>query len=247
MSGIGTDPRNAMLPAIQPEPRTGRTRTVSRSCFAAIKRFLRRHPVTVTYVLILGGVTGWLYTVSNDVRDSVAQAASTNLHNLSTDPVVLLTSAVVVSGHSLVWPARVAVLLLLVEHLLGTVRAAAIFVAGHIGATLLVAGGLLIAIANNWEDDAVRTARDTGVSYAGMALAGGLAVALCRANSRINKVGFGLLVVLAVEVADPLLRDLDFTAVGHACALVLGMSCAWLTTRHLSRPRTEPMATGPFG
>src|ERR1700728_4490846 len=91
------------------------------------------------------------------------------------------------------------------------------FVTGHIGATLLVAAGLTAAIEFGWLPMSVSRASDVGVSYGAVAVLGALTAAIPQ-RWRPAWIGWWL----PVGIAAAALGD-DFTDVGHAVALVLGM------------------------
>src|SRR5271168_3225456 len=102
-------------------------------------------------------------------------------------------------------------------HNLAHGRLAIVFVTGHIGATLLVAIGLTAAIEFGWLPLSVSRASDVGVSYGALAVLGALTAAIPQ-RWRPAWIGWWL----PVGIAAAALGD-DFTDVGHAVALVLGM------------------------
>jgi len=100
------------------------------------------------------------------------------------------------------------------------------FVVGHIGATLLVALGLTASVELGWDSVDVTRATDVGMSYGASAVLGSLTAAIPR-RWRPAWIGWWLAVVVVVVVVGP-----DFTDVGHAVALVLGM----LASTRFGRP-----------
>jgi hypothetical protein len=100
----------------------------------------------------------------------------------------------------------------------GSGRLVTAFAVGHIGATLVVAAGLTTAVRLGWLPVSVSRATDVGMSYGAAAVLGALALAIAP-RWRPAWVGWWLAVAIAVAVMD----DGDFTEVGHAVALVLGM------------------------
>ena len=94
------------------------------------------------------------------------------------------------------------------------------FAAGHIGATLLVAVGLTAAVELGWMSSDVTRATDVGMSYGASAVLGALTAAIPR---RWRPAWAGWWIAVAVAVVG---IGRDFTDVGHAAALVLGMVVA---------------------
>ena len=92
------------------------------------------------------------------------------------------------------------------------------FAIGHVGATLLVAAGLAIALAVGVLSLKIVNATDVGVSYGAIAVFGTLTAAIPRSR-RAAWIGWWL----AVAFGSAALSGWDFTACGHATALVLGM------------------------
>ncbi len=202
--------------------------------------------VTAAYVVIVTCVTVALYVLGPLVQDRVISHVSTNLHNLSHGHVgTLLDSAFVVdAGPIYVWLPGLVCLLAVAELMWGSVRLVVAFVVGHVGATLLVAAGLTAAVELGCLPLSVSRATDVGMSYGAAALLGSLTTAIPR---RWRPTWFGwFLAVGAAMVA----VGRDFTDVGHAVALILGM----LVSTRFGRPaRWSPVrfamlgVAAPFG
>jgi hypothetical protein len=94
------------------------------------------------------------------------------------------------------------------------------FATGHIGATLLVAAGLTTAVEVGWLPLSVSRATDVGMSYGAAAVLGSLTAAI-PTRWRAAWIGWFVAVGVAVVVVGR-----DFTDVGHAVALALGMLMA---------------------
>ena len=94
------------------------------------------------------------------------------------------------------------------------------FAIGHIGATLLVAAGLPTAVELGWLPLSVSLATDVGMSYGAAAVLGSLTAAI-PPRWRPAWIGWSLAVGMAVVAVGR-----DFTDVGHAVALALGMLMA---------------------
>ena len=182
-------------------------------------RALARIRVTVAYAVILTGVTTALVALGPRVQDRVISHASTNLHNLSHGHLgTLFVSAFVIdAGPIYVWLPGLMCLLALAELMWRSGRLVVAFAAGHIGATLLVAVGLTAMVELGWLSTDVTRATDVGMSYGAAAVLGTLSAAIPR-RWRPEWIAWWLAVAVAVVVVGR-----DFTDVGHATALVLGM------------------------
>jgi hypothetical protein len=189
---------------------------------------LARIRVTVAYAVIVTSVTMALYALGPQVQDRVIRHVSTNLHNLSRGHLgTLLGSAFVIdAGPIYVWLPGLVCLLALAELMWRSARLVVAFATGHIGATLLVAVGLTAAVELGWLPLSVSRATDVGMSYGAAAVLGSLAAAI-PARWRPAWIGWFLAVGLVVVAVGR-----DFTDVGHAVALVLGM----LVSTRFGRP-----------
>jgi len=178
--------------------------------------------VTVSYAVILIGVTITLSVLGPTAADRVIRHASTNLHNLNHGHVgTLLGSAFVVdAGAPYLWLPGLVCLMGVAELLWRSARLVVAFAVGHIGATLLVAAGLAAAVKLAWLPVAITRAEDVGMSYGATAVLGTLTGAVPR-RWRSTWVGWWLAVGAAVVWLSG-----DFTDVGHAVALALGMVVA---------------------
>ena len=178
--------------------------------------------VTIAYALALAAVALTLPRLGPGAEDRVIRHASTNLHNLSRGHVgTLFGSAFVVdAGPILYWLPGLVCLLGLGELLWRSGRLLLAFVAGHVGATLLVAVGLTAAVSRGWLPRSVANATDVGMSYGATAVLGALTPAI-PPRWRLVWIGWWLAVALSVVGV-----GLDFTDVGHLLALVVGMVVA---------------------
>jgi hypothetical protein len=91
---------------------------------------------------------------------------------------------------------------------------------GHVGATLIVAGGLAAAIRFGWVPISVARASDVGMSYGAVAVLGALTIAI-PASRRPEWIGWWLAVALLAAFAGD-----AFTNAGHLVALIIGMSAS---------------------
>ena len=180
---------------------------------------LARVRVTMIYAAVLAGVTVALVVLGPDVQGLVVRHASTNLHNLSRGHLAtLLDSAFVVNaGPIYIWLPGLVCLLALFELLYHSTRLIVAFAVGHIGATLVVAAGLIAAVESGMLSNSVARAEDVGMSYGAVGVLGALSAAIPRRH-RAVWVGWWIGVAAA-----GVLVERDFTAAGHAVALMLGM------------------------
>jgi hypothetical protein len=180
---------------------------------------LARVRVTVAYAFIVTCVTVTLVGLSPEMRDRIIRHASTNLHNLSHGRVgTLVGSAFVVdAGPVYVWLPGLVCLLAVAELLWRSRQLVVAFATGHIGATLLVAVGLAVAVQVGWLPGSVSRATDVGMSYGAAGVLGALTAAI-PSRWRPAWMGWWLAVGVAMAIASR-----DFTDVGHAVALGLGM------------------------
>ncbi|MFF4183957.1 rhomboid-like protein [Streptomyces sp. NPDC001691] len=153
-------------------------------------------------------------------RHDLLRSCSTNADNLSQGRYgTLATSAVLVEA-----PMELPYALLLLavlgyaEYARGAWWAAGVFLLGHVGATLLVYGGLRAGRPS----PATRAALDVGTSYGFHAVLGALTSALPHGRLR-----GGARIALLALAARPLLRPgRTFTDAGHCAALGLGLGVA---------------------
>jgi hypothetical protein len=205
-------------------------------------------PVTYSYAALLVLVTSLVAALSDSAQTKVVLHASTNLHNLLRGHLSTLLSSVFVIGDSqaaLVIIPLLVCLLALAELRLGSARVIRIFLAGHIGSTLLVAFGLWVAVEAQWLPASITRAEDVGISYGAMAVIGAFFV-LLPARWRPT----WAITWLAVAGAGVLMGR-TFTNVGHLLAVTIGLLAGtWLlhtgrTTklRSLTRFETGLLAT----
>jgi Rhomboid-like protein len=187
--------------------------------FLGILSRLGRVRITLGYALALVTVSVVLVDLGPRVRAHVIALASTNLHNLAHGHLATLFGSAFVTDAGPIWfwlPCLVC-LLALAELIWRSGRLALVFVAGHVGTTLLVAVGLTAAIEFGWLPLSISRASDVGVSYGAVAVLGALTAAIPR---RWKPAWLGWWVPVGIVAA--VLSD-DFTDVGHTIALALGM------------------------
>lgn len=181
---------------------------------------LRSAPLTVGYLLVLSATTATLSIVGPDRDDRLLLAFSTNLHELGHAPVrVLVGSAFWTSGwlELALWLVLFLVVLAPVERRLGRRRTLLAFTAGHLGATLVVAAGLWLALRCGLVEPSVEFARDVGVSYGFFCIAALAAFLLAR------RVRFAYLALLGGYVTFAAGLSHTFTDFGHLAAVTIGL------------------------
>lgn len=203
----------------------------------AVLAQLARVRVTLGYAALLIAVAVVLVQLGPHVHDEVIQQESTNLHNLSDGRLeTLVGSAFVTDGSPIyMWLPGLVALLALAELMWRGHRLVIAFAIGHVGATLLVAAGLAAALAIGVMSRKIVNATDVGVSYGAIAVFGTLTAAIPRSR-RAAWVGWWL----GVAFGSAALSGWDFTACGHATALLLGM----LLGARFGRP--APWTTGRY-
>jgi hypothetical protein len=187
-----------------------------------IADWVRRAPATYAYLVILLVTTWVLATSSSSVAHQLLLERSTNLHELARDPVrVLLASAFFVTSAPawLGWVVLFTALAAPIEHRIGSGRTVAIFAIGHVGATLVTAVGLRLALRGDLVESSVVRAVDVGASYGFVALAGALTYLLPR------RLRWAYLAALLLGLVVALIVGPSFTDFGHLISFLIGLAC----------------------
>jgi hypothetical protein len=176
--------------------------------------------VTTAYAVALVAVSMTLMALGPHVRDIVVSRMSTNLHNLAHGHLSTLVGSAFVedNGDACAWLPGLVCLLALGELIWRSKGLLIAFMVGHVGATLLVAAGLVAAVKVGWLPISVAHASDVGVSYGAVCVLGALTASI---PSRWRPIWIAWW--LGVTVTAAWAADFDFTAVGHILALLLGM------------------------
>ncbi|MGW3077985.1 rhomboid-like protein [Kitasatospora sp. NPDC001132] len=185
--------------------------------------------LTAAYVLLLTVTAAWLASQGHAERARFVRHNSSNVHHLEVGKWwTLFTSGLVVDGVP-AWAgiAAVAAALGLAEWRWGPARAGAVFLFGHLGATLLTEGAMWVMVTARIPG-ALSHARDVGISY-GLVATGACLLALGPLPLR----RYGL-PALALTLATAWALDQQLADAGHLVALGLGVLAsrtAWLRTR----------------
>lgn len=214
-----------------PAPPT-RPRTTAGSWIRSVGSWIRSAPGTYIWLAALFVTTVIVHQMSPDFEEDFLRQRSTNIHELSHDPVrVLLVSALWIdSGLWLPYAVLYTVFHAPAERWLGTLRWLAVAIAAHVLASLVSEGILAWAIRHGHVPESAANTLDIGVSYA---LAGVVAVLTYHVPQPWRYV---YLFAVVVFYGIPLLISPTFTDVGHFTAVLIGLACYPLTR---SRHRTK--------
>jgi hypothetical protein len=162
-------------------------------------------------------------------RAALVHANSTNVANLLHGRFYpLLTSAVLVEGRACL-PAVLG--LGIAELVWGAVAMVAVFLYGHLAATLLVFAGLVTGLALHRLSQDVAGAADVGPSYGALAVLGALLV-----SRRLPHPARWQVAAVAVALTAVLL-DRTFTDAGHLASLLLGVAAGYAQRRRVAVTR----------
>lgn len=178
--------------------------------------------VTAAYAVTLLAVSVTLTALGAHTRAVAVREMSTNLHNLAHGHVVTLVGSAFVSdgGEVYFWLPGLACLLALGELIWRSRGLIITFAVGHVGATLIVAVGLVAAVETGWAPISVARASDVGISYGAVCVLGALTASI---PSGWRPIWMGWWLSLAVTAT----LSGDFTAFGHVLALLLGIGLSF--------------------
>lgn len=174
--------------------------------------------VTAAYAVMLLAVSLTLTAMGPHARAVAVSQMSTNLHNLAHGRLgTLVGSAFVNESEDIyVWLPGLVCLLALGEIIWRGRGLVFTFAVGHIGATLIVAVGLVAAVKTGSLPFSVARASDVGMSYGAVCVLGALTASI-PVRWRPIWVGWWLGIALVATLGA------DFTAVGHVLALLMGI------------------------
>lgn len=183
-------------------------------------QFVRRYPVTCVYGTVVAA-TATVAWISPRTNERLYDYLSTNLDNLADHPLLaLFGSGLLVDGQLL--PNLVMALgpMALSEARIGSVATAGIFVAGHVGASLLTARTIRRGLAQEYYPSSVRSDRDVGVSYGSLTIRFALIGEVRPGWPRAVATGSAAAWLVATQ---PWRLPRDFTSTGHVIAAGLGL------------------------
>ena len=190
-----------------------------------IWRFIRSAPLTYLWLIILAYTTAVAHDVNPHRLHHILVHRSTNLHHLDTNPIkVLIESLLWIDGrYWLPYLVVFTIFLAPAERWLGSLRWLLVGLAAHVGATYLSEGWLYWQIVRGAAPQSMENVPDIGVSY----FAVGLVAVLSYHIARPWRWGYVAAVLLTFIVG--LAWHLGFTALGHLCAVLIGLCCYPLT------------------
>lgn len=192
--------------------------------------YARTAPGTLIYLFTLLVTQLTLSTVDDHLGQRLLISESTNVANMARVPVqVLIGSAFWLDTSPVVTYGALAALLLVMvplEHWLGTGRWLVAVLTGHVGATLLTLVVTTCLLRRGLLSPAVAHAADVGISYALLTALGLLLHRLPRlsyqlAVALLGAAGLGLVLVLDQEIAD----------LGHLLSFLIGFGLVPLVPR----------------
>ncbi|MGH4029518.1 rhomboid-like protein [Actinomycetota bacterium Odt1-20B] len=191
----------------------------------AVRSYVRSAPGTYLWLAALFVTTVAMHHMSPEFEDEFLRQRSTNIHELSKNPVrVLISSAFWIDGGGwLSYAVLYTVFHATVERWLGTWRWLAVAAGAHVAATLISEGVLLLAVRHGAAPASSVNTLDVGVSYA---LAGVVAVLTYRLPRPWR---YGYLLGVLVVYGIPLAGGRTFTDLGHFTSVLIGLACYPLT------------------
>lgn len=195
--------------------------------------WVRSAPGTYIWLTVLFVTTVIVHQMSPAFEEDFLRQRSTNIHELSRNPVrVLISSAFWIdSGTWLPYAVLYTVFHAPAERRLGTLRWLTVAATAHVLATLVSEGVLAWAIQHGHAPATAVNTLDVGVSYALAGIVAVLTYYVARPWRYVYL--FAVLVIYAV----PLVTGATFTDVGHFTAALIGLACYPLTR---TRPETKP-------
>ncbi|MFD4635343.1 rhomboid-like protein [Streptomyces sp. NPDC058284] len=211
------------------------TRGAIRGAIRGIASYVRSAPGTYIWLVVLFVTTVAMRHMSPEFEADFLRQRSTNIHELSRNPVrVLISSAFWIDGGGwLPYAVLYTVFHASAERWLGTRRWLAVAVPAHVLATLVSEGVLALAVHHGAAPRSSVNTLDVGVSYA---LAGVVAVLTYRVPTPWR---YGYLLVVLAVYGTPLITGRTFTDLGHFTSALIGLACYPLTrgTAQTPRPR----------
>lgn len=206
-------------------------RAMARAC-ARARDYPRRSPVTSGYLVVLA-VTDVLvfHMAAPAARRRLLLDISTNLHNLGRHPARSIAASMLVADtrasfldELLIVGLGIAVCLAWLERRAGSLRAAALFVTGHVAATLVAALVILTAVRAGVYPASVEHGLDFGVSYGSITATAAAGWYLPR---RARVPWAAVCVLYPLTAASWYAWLPDFTTVGHVAGALCGLAAGY--------------------
>jgi len=232
-----TDSQVVLAPAPGPDHGTVKAPTGT-AWTIRVCTLIREVPATAAYLAALMITTATLASSSPRAVHWLVASASTNLHNMTTDPLrVLVVSAFWVQSTPWIWllASVVVAVMASAECLLGTGRTLFVFAVGHLGATALTVAAIGAGVQGGLLPHRLAYALDVGPSYGLVAVAAVLVTRLPRRRLRLAAIG-ALLSGLAAAVV----LEGDFTDAGHLIAALIGLALTRIVTGPTRAPASIP-------
>ncbi|MFJ6570113.1 rhomboid-like protein [Streptomyces sp. NPDC091292] len=201
------------------------TATAAKRAARAVAAYIRSAPGTYIWLAVLFVTTVALHQMSPDFEQDFLRQRSTNLHELSSNPVrVLFSSALWIDGGRwLPYAVLYTVFHAQAERWLGTLRWLTVALAAHILATLISEGALLWAIRHGIAPESAVNTLDVGVSYALAGIVGVLTYRIAPPWRYVYLLG------VLIVYGTPLITGRTFTDLGHFTSVLIGLACYPLT------------------
>ncbi|MDT5138345.1 MAG: hypothetical protein QOD58_2607 [Mycobacterium sp.] len=208
-----------------------------RTLVRAVWHYIIRAPLTYGWLLALAITTIVQNVLTGHQLHSILLHRYTNIHALATDPLgVLFSSLLWIDGRSLEpYLLLFTIFLAPAERWLGQLRWLSVGLSAHIIATYVSEGLLYLAIEMRDASERYVRAHDIGVSYFMVGIIGVLTYRIARPWR------WGYLGVLLLIFGFPVITmdriGLDFTAIGHFAALLIGFAFYPMARERTNTPR----------
>lgn len=204
-------------------------------------RYVRSAPLTYSWLAVLLVTTIVQRQLHERQLHEVLVDSSTNIHHLETDPLyVLFTSLIWIDGRY--WTPYLVMFTLILapaERRFGQIRWLIIGLTAHVVATYISEGLLYLAIREHLVPEGLVHGRDIGVSYFLAGVGAALAYRIPRPWRWLY------LGAAVVYLGAALIADINFTAIGHFAALLIGLCCYPLTRRRAGQSMAAASAMCP--
>lgn len=210
-----------------------------RAAWNWLKAWAKLAPFTTVLSLLVAAHAWMLIGLPERLRKAVLLTHSTTLAHLKQEPLtVLFGSAMWTDVNELLFMAVTAFIYLApLERWIGTWRTVLAFLAGHIGATVLIALWIEATVVLTPEQDRVYSRTiDVGVSYGAYACAA-LLVYRLRWPYRFSVWSLLLAYLLYQASLKDFDAAVDYTPLGHLVAFGIGLACYPLTRTARARAR----------